>query len=277
MLIEDVPGVGKTSLVRSFAQSLGLSHRRLQFTPDLLPTDVTGFNYYETTEHAFVLRRGPVFTNILLADEINRTSPKTQSSLLEAMEERQVSLDGEIHPLPDPFMVMATQNPIEYEGTFPLPEAQLDRFLLKITLGYPPRQAELDVLRREGPGQRAPDVPKLVSPEEIAQEAHASQKLELAAKVAEYALDVVEATRRHPHLLLGVSPRGSIAWVRAARALAYLQGDEAVLPDHLRSMAPAVLTHRLVLRPEHALSGEARDDLLKEILEDVPLPLEGVR
>lgn len=272
ILVEDVPGVGKTSLIRALSEALGLDHRRLQFTPDLLPSDVTGFTYYDAPSQSFVLRKGPVFTNILLADEINRTSPKTQSSLLEAMEERQVSIDGEIHPLPTPFLVVATENPIEYEGTFPLPEAQLDRFLLRIRLGYPDPREEREVLTRDGTHQRAEPLAQIVSHEELRTAAEAAARLPVGEPVAAYVMRVVEATRTSRMLDLGVSPRGAIAWVRTARALAFLQDDSYVTPDHLRGLAVPVLAHRVVVRPEHALSGTRAEDVINEIVRDVALP-----
>ena len=272
VLVEDVPGVGKTSLIRALSEALGLEHRRLQFTPDLLPSDVTGFTYYDASSQSFVLHRGPVFTNILLADEINRTSPKTQSSLLEAMEERQVSIDGEMHRLPTPFLVVATQNPIEYEGTFPLPEAQLDRFLLRVKLGYPDPRDEREVLSREATHQRVEPLPQIISSEELRTASESAARLPLGEPVAAYVMRVVEATRTSRMLDLGVSPRGAIAWTRAARSLAFLQDDGYVTPDHLRQLAVPVLAHRIVIRPEHALGGTRPEDVINEIIRNVALP-----
>ena len=275
VLVEDVPGVGKTTLVRALADSLGVETRRIQFTPDLLPSDVTGYTYYEPQHREIVLRRGPVFTNLLLADEINRTSPKTQASLLEAMEERQVTIDGEVHALPWPFLVCATENPIEYEGTFPLPEAQLDRFLVCLRLGYPDAAAEMEVLTRPGREQRVERLGPAVSPEELRLAVEGAQAVPVGEPVARYALAVAARTRAHPSLLLGLSPRAVIAWMRAARALAFLRGEEYVTPDHLRELAHDALCHRLVVRPEPALRGVGAQAVLEEALVAVPLP--GVR
>ncbi|MDA8345673.1 MAG: MoxR family ATPase [Thermaerobacter sp.] len=275
ILVEDVPGVGKTTLVRALAESLGVETRRIQFTPDLLPSDVTGYTYYEPQSREFILRRGPVFTNLVLADEINRTSPKTQSSLLEAMEERQVTIDGEVHELPWPFVVCATENPIEYEGTFPLPEAQLDRFLVRLRLGYPDAASETEVLMRPGGEQRAERLSQAISLEELRAAVDAAQAVLVGEPIARYALAVAERTRSHQALLLGLSPRGTIAWVRAARALAFLRGETFVTPDHLRDLAHDVACHRLVVRPEPAMRGVTAQAVLDEVLSAVPLP--GVR
>ncbi len=275
ILVEDVPGVGKTTLVRALAESLGVETRRIQFTPDLLPSDVTGYTYYDPQSGALVFRRGPVFTNLLLADEINRTSPKTQSSLLEAMEERQVTIDGEVHELPWPFVICATENPVEYEGTFPLPEAQLDRFLLRLRLGYPDGASEAEVLMRPGKEQRVEPLARVVSVEELQAAVAAAQAIPIGEPVARYALAVAERSRSHPSLTLGVSPRGVIAWVRAARALAYLRREQYVTPDQLRELAHDAICHRLVLRPEPAMRGVSAAAVLDEILAAVPLP--GVR
>lgn len=275
ILVEDVPGVGKTSLIRALAEGLGLTSRRLQFTPDLLPSDVTGFTYYDAASQKFVVRHGPVFTNVLLADEINRTSPKTQSSLLEAMEERQVSIDGEMYPLPSPFLVVATENPIEYEGTFPLPEAQLDRFLLRLRLGYPSPADEKEVLLRDGSHQKAAPLTPVISAAELVAAFAEAGALPIGDPVAAYAMRVVEATRTSRMLDLGVSPRGAIAWVKAARALAYLRGDAFVTPDHLRHLAVPVLAHRILVRAEHALSGARAEDAVHGIMRDVALPAQS--
>lgn len=272
LLVEDVPGVGKTTLVRALAQSLGAEHRRLQFTPDLLPSDVTGFTFYDAKAQAFQFRPGPVFTNLLLADEINRTSPKTQSSLLEAMEEGQVTVDGQVYPLPRPFMVVATQNPVEYEGTFPLPEAQLDRFLLRIRIGYPDPQQERAVLSLEGDRQTVLNFSPVADPAEVQAATVDARKVTVSEPVADYALRVAAATRNHRALRLGVSPRGAILWVRAARALAYLRGDTYVAPDHLRELAKDALAHRLLVRASEATRGLSQESLLEEVMGGVPLP-----
>lgn len=277
VLIEDVPGVGKTSIIRALAECLGLEYRRLQFTPDLLPSDVTGFSFYDARSGLFALRRGPVFTNLLLADEINRTSPKTQSSLLESMEERQVTIDGEIYALPRPFMVFATENPVEYEGTFPLPEAQLDRFLFRIAMGYPDPAAERAVLEREGKDQRAPELMPVLDEEELESQMATAQALPVGEPVADYALRVAQATRGSRNLRLGVSPRGVIAWIRAARSLAHLRHDPYVTPDHLREVAGPTLAHRIVLSVDHSLKGTSRESVLADILDGVALPAERAR
>jgi MoxR-like ATPase len=275
ILVEDVPGVGKTTLVRALAESLGVETRRIQFTPDLLPSDVTGYTYYDPKTGALILRRGPVFTNLVLADEINRTSPKTQSSLLEAMEERQVTIDGEVHALPWPFVICATENPVEYEGTFPLPEAQLDRFLLRLRLGYPDSASETEVLMLPGKEQRVEPLSQVISIAELREAVEAAQAIPVGEPVARYALAVAERSRSHASLTLGLSPRGLIAWVRGARALAYLRGEQYVTPDHLRELAHDAICHRLVLRPEPAMRGISPAAVLDEILAAVPLP--GVR
>ncbi len=272
VLIEDVPGVGKSSLVTRLAQALGVSFQRIQCTPDLLPSDVTGYTYYEPQAQTFTFRPGPVLTNLVLVDELNRTSPKTQASLLEAMEERQVTVDGVRHPLAWPFMVLATENPIEFEGTFPLPEAQLDRFLLRLHLGYPDAAAELAVLQAEGFRQKAPELRPLISLEELREATAAAQALPVGEPVAHYALQVVQGTRSHASLSLGVSPRGAIAWVRAARALAYLRSEAYVVPDHLRELAADVLAHRVAVRADAAMRGVTGTSAVQEVLARTPLP-----
>jgi len=277
VLIEDVPGVGKSSLAARLGQALGVEMRRVQCTPDLLPSDVTGYTYYEPRSRTFTFRPGPLLTNLVLVDELNRTSPRTQSSLLEAMEERQVTVDGVAHALPRPFMVLATQNPVEFEGTFPLPEAQLDRFLLRVRLGYPPPAAEVAVLRSAGPLQSAPALPRLVAPQELEEAVRTAQALPVGEPVAQYAWRLVERSRSHPALLLGVSPRGAIAWVRAARALAFLRHDACVVPDHLRELGAAVLGHRVALRPEQELRGLTGEAIVAELLAATPLPGAGRR
>jgi len=272
VLIEDVPGVGKSSLVTRLAQALGVSFQRIQCTPDLLPSDVTGYTYYEPRAQTFTFRPGPVFTHLLLVDEINRTSPKTQASLLEAMEERQVTVDGVVHPLPWPFMVLATENPVEFEGTFPLPEAQLDRFLLRLHLGYPDAAAERAVLQAEGFRQKAPELTPLITPEELGAAVQDAQAVLVGEPVARYALAVVQATRGHDALSLGVSPRGAIAWIRAARALCYLRGEAYVAPDHLRELARDVLAHRVVVRGDRLMHGVTGVSVVEEVLARTPLP-----
>ena len=276
VLIEDVPGVGKTMLARSIAVSLGGQFRRLQCTPDLLPNDVTGVSVFNQKSAQFEFRPGPVFVNILLADEINRATPRTQSALLEAMQEQQVTVDGSTHPLPRPVLVLATQNPIEYEGTFPLPEAQLDRFLIRLTLGYPTAADEKTLLvnlRREHPIQRLKQVAEcaeLVELQKQAWEIHIDDTLQ------DYILRLTGSTRSHPDLALGASPRASLALYKTAQALAGVRGRDHVLPEDIKTMAPAVLAHRLVLRPEAELRGRTTQAVMAELLAETPLDLGSV-
>jgi MoxR-like ATPase len=275
VLLEGVPGVAKTLLVRAMARALDLSTTRVQFTPDLMPGDLTGSLVYDSHNAAFSFREGPVFTNLLLADEINRTPPKTQSALLEAMEERQVSADGKTRPLPSPFIVVATQNPVEYEGTYPLPEAQLDRFLLKVTMPVPPREQEIDVLTRHASGFDPRDLSALVP---VAGAAHleagsaAVRSLTVAPEVIAYVVDVCRATRQSPAVRLGVSPRGATALLAVARAWAWLSGRDYVTPDDVKSLARPALRHRLELRPEAELEGVTADGVLDGVLAAVQVP-----
>ncbi|GGN01911.1 MoxR-like ATPase [Lentzea pudingi] len=275
VLLEGVPGVAKTLLVRALARALDLSTTRVQFTPDLMPGDLTGSLVYDSHNAAFSFREGPVFTNLLLADEINRTPPKTQSALLEAMEERQVSADGKTRPLPSPFIVVATQNPVEYEGTYPLPEAQLDRFLLKVTMPIPAREHEIDVLTRHASGFDPRDLSSL-SP--VASAAHleagtaAVRSLVVAPEVIAYVVDVCRATRQSPAVRLGVSPRGATALLAAARAWAWLSGRDYVTPDDVKALARPALRHRLELRPEAELEGVTADGVLDGVLGAVQVP-----
>jgi MoxR-like ATPase len=273
VLIEDVPGTGKTMLARAIAASLGGQFRRLQCTPDLLPNDVTGVSVYNQKNGQFEFRPGPVFVNVLLADEINRATPRTQSSLLEAMQEQQVTVDGQTRPLPRPFLVLATQNPIEYEGTFPLPEAQLDRFLIRLTLGYPGAADEkilLERVRREHPilhlGQVA-ECAELLELQKQVWEIHIDDTLQ------EYIVRLVGRTRTHPDLALGASPRASLSLYKTAQALAGLQGRDHVLPDDIKHMAPMVLAHRMALRPEAELRGRTIRAVVDELLAETPLDL----
>jgi MoxR-like ATPase len=272
VLIEDLPGLGKTLLAKSLAKSIGGSFRRVQFTPDLLPSDITGFNVYNQQSGQFIFQSGPVMTNILLADEINRTIPRTQSSLLESMEERQVTVDGKTYPLPRPFFVMATQNPIELEGTFPLPEAQLDRFLLKISLGYPDKKEEVAILERFQEEDPLLKLQAVVNPEEIAGLQNARKRIHVSSPIREYATNMVEATRNHPSLRLGASPRGSLGLIRAGQALAALKGREYVLPDDIKSLVFPVLAHRLLLKEEERLRGETSEHFLEEIIRQTAVP-----
>ena len=276
LLLDDVPGVGKTMLARAIAQSLGGEFRRLQCTPDLLPSDVTGLSVFDQSERAFKFMPGPVFTNILLVDEINRAPPRTQSSLLECMGERQVSIDGVARALPAVFMVIATQNPIEFHGTYPLPEAQLDRFFMRIRLGYPDRASELKILETQRSSHPIETLARVISLEEVEMLRSAVERIEVAPEVAGYAVDVVERTRTHPGLSLGASPRGSLALVSAARALALLGGQRYVTPEHVKRVAPAVLAHRVMPKPSAASSPDrAAEAAVAEILGTLRVPVEA--
>jgi MoxR-like ATPase len=277
VLVEGVPGVAKTLLVRSLSAALDLATARVQFTPDLMPGDVTGSLVYDTHSAEFSFREGPVFTNLLLADEINRTPPKTQSSLLEAMEERQVSVDGRPRALPDPFMVIATQNPVEYEGTYPLPEAQLDRFLLKLTVALPSRDEEVHVLLRHANGFDPRDLAgaglrAVAGPAHLAAGRAAVRTVTLRPEVIAYVVDVCRATRHSPAVRLGVSPRGATALMSAARTWAWLSGRDYVTPDDVQALARPALRHRLELRPEAELEGATTEGVLDAVLAAVPVP-----
>ncbi|WP_151526188.1 AAA family ATPase [Serinicoccus kebangsaanensis] len=277
ILLEGVPGVAKTLLVRALAAALSIETKRVQFTPDLMPGDVTGSMVYDSGRGEFEFRPGPVFTNLLLADEINRTPPKTQSALLEAMEERQVTVDGVSRPLPGPFLVAATQNPVEYEGTYPLPEAQLDRFLMKVTLPLPPRDDELQVLERHATGfdprdLAAAGVRAAATPEDLAAATAAVREVQISPEVIGYVVDLARATREAPSLQLGVSPRGATALMGTSRAWAWLSGRDFVTPDDVKALARATLTHRVSLRPEAELEGVTSDSVLESVLASVPVP-----
>lgn len=277
VLLEGVPGVAKTLLVRALSAALSLDTKRVQFTPDLMPGDVTGSLIYDSSTSAFTFREGPVFTNILLADEINRTPPKTQASLLEAMEEHQVSVDGVSRKLPAPFMVAATQNPVEYEGTYPLPEAQLDRFLLKLTMDLPSRDDEIEVIRRHSLGfdpqdLHAAGVRAVAGSAELSRAREEVSQVGVAAEVLAYVVDLVRATRTAPSFQLGVSPRGATAVLKSARAYAWLSGRTFVTPDDVKALALPTLRHRVALRPEAEMDGVAVDDILLSILATVPVP-----
>ncbi len=272
VLIEDIPGLGKTLIAKSLAKSIGGSFRRVQFTPDLLPSDITGFNVYNQQTGQFTFQPGPVMTHILLADEINRTIPRTQSSLLESMEERQVTVDGKTYPLPHPFFVMATQNPIELEGTFLLPEAQLDRFLLKVRLGYPDREEEIAILERFQEKDPLLELGPVTNPGQIVELQHSRKRIRISPPVKEYITQIVRATRHTTSLRLGASPRGSLGLMRAGQALAALREREYVLPDDIKSLAVPVLTHRLILREEERLRGETPEHFLEEIISQIPVP-----
>lgn len=277
VLLEGVPGVAKTLLVRTLAATLELGTKRLQFTPDLMPSDVTGSLIYDARTAEFSFQPGPVFTNLLLADEINRTPPKTQASLLEAMEERQVSVDGTPKALPDPFLVAATQNPIEYEGTYPLPEAQLDRFLFKLNLPLPSREDEIKVLTRHATGFDPRDletaqVNAVAGPAELEAAREAVAQTSISPEVTAYVVDICRATRDSPSFMLGVSPRGATALLASARAWAWLTGRDYVIPDDVKSFALPTLRHRVQLRPEAEMEGVTADTVINSILAHVPVP-----
>jgi MoxR-like ATPase len=271
-LLEDVPGVAKTLLAKCLAKSIGGTFNRVQFTPDLMPTDITGFNVYDQQSARFSFRPGPVITHILLADEINRTIPRTQSSLLECMEERQVTVDGETHVLPQPFFVMATQNPIELEGTFPLPEAQLDRFLLKTSLGYPNRQEEIQILERFQQADPFQQINAVATPDDISRLQAARRDVTVSEPVRRYIADIVLATREHAAIQFGASPRGSLGLMRAGQALAALRGRDFTLPDDIKDLALPVLGHRIILAEQDKLRGDRPEIVLKDIVKRIPVP-----
>jgi MoxR-like ATPase len=272
LLIEDVPGVGKTMLAKAISRSIDGTWHRIQFTPDLLPSDVTGVSVWNRADNEFEFRQGGVFANIVLADEVNRASPKTQSALLEAMEERQVTVDAVTHDLQRPFMVIATQNPIEYEGTYPLPEAQLDRFLMRIKVGYPDRAAGIDILETHGAVEPVDNLAPVLSADDVVMLQEAVTAIYVAPSLKGYIVDVVEATRHERDLVLGVSPRGALALQRASRAYAASAGRDYVIPDDLKLLAGSVLEHRLILSPEAQLRGGTAFEVLDSVLGKVPVP-----
>jgi MoxR-like ATPase len=272
LLIEDVPGVGKTSLAKALAASVHCTWKRVQFTPDLLPADLIGVSIFQRASESFVFQRGPLFANIVLADEINRASPKTQSALLEAMEERQVSADGASHTLPDPFMVIATQNPVEQEGTYRLPESQLDRFLMRISLGYPGREAELAIVETHGTNTTMSTLQAVVTTDEVLAMILAVRTVHLAPALQGYMVDLAEASRRHPSLLLGLSPRATLQLSRATRARAASQGREYATPDDVKAVAEPVLAHRVMLRPDAMSRGVTGTSIIRELIGSVPVP-----
>jgi MoxR-like ATPase len=271
ILVEDVPGTGKTVLSKALARSLGCTFRRIQFTPDLLPSDVTGVSIYNQRTEAFEFRPGPVMSQIVLADEINRATPKTQSALLEAMDEQQVTVDGTTYPLPDPFLVLATQNPIEYEGTFPLPEAQLDRFFIRLQLGYPKEREEVAILDAQRLRHPLEDLVQVLSSEDLVDAQMRVRDIHLAEALKTYVVNVVTATRSHPDVYLGASPRGSLALARAAQAYAAINGRDYVTPDDVKALAGPALAHRLILQPQARLKDLASTTVIAEVLASVPV------
>ena len=274
LLLEDVPGTGKTTLAKTIAASLGCSFRRVQFTPDLLPSDLTGIYYFNQKEQEFEYRPGPLMAQILLADEINRATPRTQSALLEAMQERQVTVDIATHNLPRPFLVMATQNPIELEGTFPLPEAQLDRFLMKVTLGYPDEASENAMLLRFERTDPLDTLESVVGPQDILQMQESIRTVRVEESVRQYIVNVCRTTRLHDDIMLGASPRATLALYRTCQARAALNGRDFIIPDDVKQMAPHVLTHRLVVNPQTRLRGRVPEDVVKEVVDTVAVPVE---
>ncbi len=274
VLFEDYPGLGKTLIARSFSTVLGLDFKRIQFTPDLLPSDITGGYVFNRVDNRFDLRQGPLFANIILADEINRASPKTQAALLEAMQERQVTLEGETFNLPDPFLVLATQNPIEYEGTFPLPEAQLDRFMLKLAVGYPTVEQEQEILRRRHERrQEEVELRPVTSAEEILQMRQVVEAVHVDPDLEEYIARLVHETRHDRRVAVGSSPRGSLAFLKMARARAAFEGREYILPDDIKHFAVAALSHRIILQPEYWMARKIADEVIADIFSKVSVPV----
>ena len=272
LLVEDVPGVGKTMLAKSLSISIGCSFKRIQFTPDLLPSDVTGISVYNQKRGEFEFREGPIMAQVVLADEINRATPKTQSALLEAMEEHQVTVDGITHHLETPFLVMATQNPIEYEGTFPLPEAQLDRFLMRISLGYPEFMEELSIIEHQEQTHPIDSLGAVATPDDIRLLQQGAKAIYVDQLVRQYIVSLTEATRRHSEVSLGASPRASLGLFRAIRAMALVQDRDYVIPDDVKKLAPAIIAHRLVLSPSARMRGVQNTDVVNDLLRTVPVP-----
>ena len=273
VLLEDVPGIGKTTLAKALARSVDCSFARIQFTPDLLPSDVTGINYFNQKEQEFQFRAGPIFSQVLLADEINRATPRTQASLLEAMQERQATIDGQTSPLPVPFLVLATQNPIELEGTFPLPEAQLDRFMLQLQLGYPTLAEEEEILLRYERSDPMLDIRPVVTVEQLLHLRKQVTTIHVSEAVRGYLLQLVRATREHPLVVLGVSPRGTLALFRASQAFAALRGRDFVIPSDIQALCPALLTHRIHISPQTRLRGRTPQQIVADITEQTPAPV----
>jgi MoxR-like ATPase len=272
VLIEDVPGVGKTVLARSLAKSLGCSFNRLQFTPDMLPSDVTGVSIFDQAKRAFEFHPGPIFAQVVLVDEINRATPKTQAALLEAMEERQVTVDGRTYPLPNPFMVLATQNPIEYEGTFPLPEAQLDRFLLRVRMGYPNTSDEIEIIERQQLQHPIETLKLVINVEELRAAMEEIKKVYVSGGIKTYIVDLTNRTRQHADVYLGASPRGSLALFRTGQVAAALAGRDYVLPDDIKKLAGPVLAHRVIVGPAARLQELSAEKIVQEILDNTPVP-----
>lgn len=275
ILLEDVPGIGKTTLARALATSLGCSFRRIQFTPDLLPSDVTGLSWFNQKLQEFEFRPGPIMSQVVLADEINRATPRTQSALLEAMQERQVTIDGVTRTLPRPFLVMATQNPVELEGTFPLPEAQIDRFLMRIAIGYPDEDEENAILERFRISDPLPELGSVTSPDEVIQLQEERKQVKVVDPVRNYIVSVARATRAHSEVELGASPRATLALYQAAQAWAAIDNRDYVLPDDVKYLAPHVLTHRLMISPQAQLRGRRMEELVGDIVAGVPVPVEN--
>ena len=276
VLLEDVPGIGKTTLAKTLARSLGCSFQRIQFTPDLLPSDITGVSIFNQKTETFEYRPGPLMAQIVLTDEINRAGPRTQSALLEAMQERQVTVDGVTRPLPRPFLVLATQNPVELEGTFPLPEAQIDRFLMRVSLGYPDREEERQILRRFRLDDPLTHLTPVVTAEEILQASEICRQAHVHPVLEDYLIDLVHASRADPAITLGVSPRGSLALYRTSQALAMIQGRDYVIPDDIKRLVHPVLAHRLVLSADARLRGRSAGEVLENLVRQVPVPVEEV-
>jgi len=272
VLLEGVPGLGKTVMAKTFAKTLGISFRRVQFTPDLLPSDITGTKIFDQNEGAFVLQKGPLFANIVLADEINRSAPKTQAALLEAMAERQITIEGETLPLDKPFMVVATENPVEMEGTYPLPEAQLDRFIMKVWLDYPSQEEEVDIMRRQISGE-SPSVTAITSGEEILAAQKLMNMVYIDDRILKYIRDIILKTRNHPQIALGCGPRASLVLMKCSKARAAILGREYVTPDDVRALIIPALNHRILLKPEAELEGLDVKSVIKSIVEDIPIPI----
>lgn len=273
VLMEDVPGVGKTTLAKALAKSVDLSFNRVQFTPDLLPSDILGSSIYNPVDGKFNFRPGPIFSHVLLADEINRASPRTQSALLEAMSEAQATIEGTRHPLPEPFLVLATENPVEFHGTYPLPEAQLDRFLVLINLGYPDAETELEILYSQQSSRPLENLQPVLSRDELLKMQREVCLMQVAKNVGQYMVDIVGRTRRDSRLRLGVSPRGTLMLFRAAQASAYLHGRNYVLPDDVQTLAKYVLPHRVMLTSQSKYGGAGKSDIIADIIKQIPVPL----